>query len=82
MAVLSESDRAEIHAQWMRENNIPCGAFTKAELRAAVDAIDDWIDTNSSAFNTAIPQPARAELSAKQKAWLLAVVVQRRFNIA
>lgn len=81
MAALSENDRVLVWAQWMRENNILC-TITKTELRAAINAIDDWADSNSAEFNSAIPQPARSALTAKQKAWLLANVIRRRFEIS
>ena len=53
---------------------------TKADLRAAIDAIDTWVDSNAASLNTAIPLPARTSLSASQKAKLLAMVVLRRFR--
>ena len=49
---------------------------------AAVDAMDIWANDNAAAFNSAIPQPARGVLSAKQKAWLLFHVIRRRFELA
>lgn len=77
---LSEADRqavsAELQRNWSRLV-LPCG-ITKAQLKAAVDAIDTWCDDNQTSFNTAIPMPARATLSADQKAWLLCYVVRRR----
>jgi hypothetical protein len=82
MAILSTADRAALHGDWMRANTIPCGALTKAQLRAAIDAIDQWVDDNATAFNNAIPQPARGALSTKQKAHLLASVVERRWEVA
>ena len=82
MAVLPDADRTAVGNQWMRDNNTPLGALTKAELRAAVNAMDQWIDDNASAFNTSIPQPARAQLTAKQKAWLFSYVIKRRFEVA
>lgn len=80
MAVLVDADRAGVRNRFMRENTSPLGAVTKVNLRAAVDAIDQWVDDNATAFNTAIPQPARAQLTAKQKAALLFYVVTRRFE--
>lgn len=93
MAVLNDNDRRQIWQGYMRKlsansaesvNNgtgsIPI-AINKVELRAAIDAIDAWMDANGSSFNTAIPQPARGALTAKQKAELLVFVVQRRFEI-
>lgn len=77
MAALSTAERIEVWAQMMREATATLD-LTKAELRAAVDAVDDWADANAASFNTAIPQPARSALKAKQKAALLMYVVARR----
>jgi hypothetical protein len=84
MAVLSEALRAELWAEFMRQaGNITngAGAITKAELRAAVDAVDDWADSNASEFNSAIPQPARGAMSTKQKTMLLQYVILKRAGI-
>lgn len=82
MAVLPDPDRAEVAAQIQRVvGNVP-GSLSKADLRAAINAIDDWVDSNAASFNTAIPQPARGALSARQKAALLTYVVTRRFEVA
>jgi hypothetical protein len=81
MAPLSDPDRAALWAEFMRLNPDPCGALTKAELRAAVDAIDQWADDNATEFNQAIPQPARGVLTTKQKAFLLVFVVRRRHEV-
>ncbi len=80
MAVLSNQSRLECWAEAMRGQVPGSLSITKAELRAAVDAIDSWVDANAASFNTAIPQPARASLSASQKAALLVLVVSRRFR--
>lgn len=81
MAVLSDNDRADCWAQWMRESKTAIGgALTKAELRSAVNAIDQWVSDNASSFNTAIPQPARGVLTAAQKADLLVYVARKRFT--
>lgn len=82
MAVLSDSDRADLWAEFMRElsrDRDPVGVMTKADLRAAVNAIDDYLNTNASAINTAIPQPARGVLTTAQKARLLKAVVTQRY---
>jgi hypothetical protein len=55
---------------------------TKADLRAAVDAVDAWCETNAASLNTAIPQPARTQLTTKQKAWLLLHVVRKRLEVS
>lgn len=84
MAVLSDPDRASIHAEFVRlAQNVGNGAggLTKANILAAINAVDDWADTNASAFNTAIPQPARGAMTTKQKTFLLAYVIFKRAGI-
>jgi hypothetical protein len=79
MAVLTDPDRADLWADYMRDNTAPYGVLTKADLRAAVNALDDYFNANAAAINAAIPQPARGALSAAQKARLLQLVVARRY---
>lgn len=78
MAVLSDNDRAALWAAYMQQN-LESLTLTKTDLRAAVNAIDTYLNDNASAINTAIPQPARGALSTAQKALLLLFVVQRRY---
>lgn len=85
MAVLADQDRSEINRAFqalVSARREAFGALTKADIRAAVDAIDGWVDANQASFNSAIPQPARAQLTAKQKAELLLFVVRRRFEVS
>lgn len=80
MAVLSDNDRQALWADFMR--NFPAGetcGITKTQLRAAVDGLDDYLNTNASAINQAIPQPARGALTTAQKARLLQFVVAKRY---
>lgn len=83
MAVMTDAQRFEIWADFMRElsnERDPIGV-DKNDLRAAFNAADQWISDNASSFNTAIPQPARTALTATQKARLLMFVVRKRFNV-
>lgn len=83
MANLSAAQRAELWAAYMQdisEAREPC-AITKAQLRAAVDALDAWLETNAATINTAIPQPARGSLTAPQKARLLTYVIRQRYLV-
>ena len=80
MAVLTDAARAETHGRFMREETATFAAVTKADLRAAVNALDDFMEANASAINAPIPQPARAALTAAQKARLLALVVLKRWG--
>ena len=56
--------------------------LTKPEFLAAVNAVDAWVDLNASAFNLAIPQPARGVLTARQKAELLYRVALKRYQVS
>ena len=84
MAVLSTIDRRNVMAAYMEEasRTVQGLPLTKADLRAAFDAIDNWADANATSLNTAIPQPARGALTAGQKAALLSVVIRRRWEVA
>ena len=77
MPILTDTDRERTAAQWMRDNLEPA-SFTKAQLRAALDATDDWIQANDAAFNAALPQPFRGAATADQKTLLFCYVAMRR----
>lgn len=82
MAVLSDTERASIWADVMRQLSDAregC-AITKTDLRAAIDALDTFLDTNAATINAAIPQPARSGLTTGQKARLLAYVALKRWG--
>ena len=78
---LSGNDRFDIWARLMRRDE-SFGTLTKADLRAAVDATDDWVEDNKAAFSAAIPLPARSELTARQKALLFMAVAARKFEVS
>ena len=81
MAVLPAGERAACTASFTddksRVREVVAGV-TKADIRAAVNAIDDWCDLNATALNLAIPLPARTALTGQQKLDLFLRVVQRR----
>lgn len=85
MAELSEQDRAAVWADVMRQAALtirldhPVSNITKPDLRAAVNALDTWLDSNAASANAALPQPARGSLSTEQKAALLMYVIARRY---
>jgi hypothetical protein len=80
MAVLSDADRAACHGQFMRDEAAPVVGVLKADLLAAVIALDVFFDTNSTAINNAIPQPARAALTTAQKSRLVRYVIEKRYG--
>ena len=81
MAVLSDTNRADVWAEFMRQLSLERESLNvvKADLRAAVNAVDDWVETNKTAFNLALPIISRTNLTAAQKARLLSFVVTKRF---
>jgi hypothetical protein len=81
MAVLADADRVELWATYMQEagNLRELLPLTKSDLRAAVDALDDFLNANAAAINSAIPLPARAVLTVPQKARLLMFVIRQRY---
>lgn len=83
MATLSDTALRELWADLMRELSAARTVLnlSKTELRAAVDATDQWIDDNAAAFNAALPLPARTELTAKQKVRLFMLVAAKRYGV-
>lgn len=76
MATLSAQDRLDAVADYIRDDGV---SITKADLRAAFNALDDWFDTNAATLNAVLPQPARSDLSTAQKARLLRAVIAKRY---
>ncbi len=83
MAYLNEADRETVWAEMMEAQKARTGqnfgAITKADLRSAVDGLDAFLEDNAASINSAIPQPARAELTQQQKALLLQFVIAKRY---
>ena len=83
MAILADAERQALWAELMRllSEQGDTVSLTKAELRAAVDAADGWADAAAASCNSALPQPARGALTARQKALLLMFVIRRRWEV-
>ena len=81
MATLSTQDRIDLCADMMRVLSAiwELCAINKIDLRAAVNAADDWVEANKASFNNALPAAAKTNLTASQKARLLEFVVRQRF---
>lgn len=84
MAELSTEDRKRVYRGLMRfwSGLRESLALSKAELLAAVNATDTWIDDNQVSYNTALPQVARDNLTQAQKTVLFCVVALARVSIA
>lgn len=80
MAVLSNADRAACSRDFQVHPQVGTfGAVTKANILAAVNALDDFLETNAATINSVIPQPARGVLTVQQKALLLQFVIEKRY---
>lgn len=83
VATLTSADRQAIWSKFMEEaSRLWLGVnLSKLELRAAVDATDNWINSNAASFNTALPVEARTNLTTKQKWELFLLVARRRWEV-
>ncbi len=82
MAALTTQQRQDIRASYGRTVSARREAFalSRADLDAAIAAIDGWIDANATAFNNALPVAARTGLTAAQKTELFYLVAMKRFS--
>lgn len=84
MANLTDAERLECRALWNDLNakeRLRIAGLTKADMAAAVNALDTFFDQNAAAINTAIPQPARTALTVRQKALLVVAVIRKRYGV-
>jgi hypothetical protein len=79
MAVLSDQDRADVATEFMQQAKGPLSVI-KADIRAAVNGLDDWYNTNAASANAAIPQPARSALTLTDKAHMSNLIVSKRYD--
>lgn len=79
MAVLSNAERLEAMAAMMRSRNI--GSVTKTDLKAGIDATDNWIDSNQASFNTALPEPLKSAATTQEKTILFCYVALKRAGL-
>ncbi len=78
MTAMTTQERDRCWYQAMRD--WAWGAVLKTEGRAAVDAADDWVESNMTSFNSALPVGFRTKASTLQKAQLLAAVLWRKIG--
>jgi hypothetical protein len=78
MAVLDTTQRQAIRDAMMRSRPI---GIAKADLRAAVDATDTWLESNLASLNTAVPEPFRSVSTTDQKTMLLCYVLLKRAGL-
>jgi hypothetical protein len=83
MAVLDETARVDVWARLMRKYSTDGDSIgiNKADLRAAINALDDFMDANAATINNALPEPAKSSLTQAQKALMLSFVVLKRYQV-
>jgi hypothetical protein len=76
MPVLSDSDRALVAQRFMQEtsNLEESLGVLKADIRAAVNAADDWRVANAASANTALPPAFRTNATTAQKSRLMTMI--------
>jgi hypothetical protein len=83
MAALSNAIRLQlwrgIMRLWSRQGATLSGLL-KADIQAAINAADDWADSNAASYNSALPTAFRTNATAAHKALLLAMVVLARHD--
>lgn len=79
MAALSDADRRAVWAAWMETNKDPVG-IAKADLRAAFNAVDDWIDSNGASLLATFPEPAASSLTTAQKLNIFKQIANKRIG--
>lgn len=83
MATLSENSREQISVIIQSEissESLSVGSMTSSDIRAAVDATDDWQNSNAASFNTALPSAAQFNLSPTLKNRLFNLVAKNRWG--
>lgn len=82
MAVLSTTDRQRVWRVLMRywSRLREAVALSKADLQAAVNATDMWIDDNAASYNQALPSAAQTNLTAAQKVLLFCAIALMRVD--
>lgn len=83
MAVMNDADRKTAARALARQIFGPeiTANLDLDEIASMVSGLDDWVDANLAAINSAIPADVRAKASLQQKASALAYVAMKRGGI-
>lgn len=81
MAVLTEEERETskhdlIERFYVRLNKV--AALDTTEMRALINAADDWLEANAASYNAAIPLPLRAKATVAEKTAAFAIAAMKR----
>lgn len=81
MAVLTNQERREVSSQFQQGRAF--GVLLKADVQAAVDALDNFLDSGPflTAINNQLPEPAKSTLPPGFKRELLGLILRKRLGI-
>ena len=81
MALLPQGERDAAYKEYTNGGNCDGGlsALSTADVKAAVAALDQWLEDNAAAANAALPVAFRTAASDRQKALLMSFVIYRRY---
>ena len=82
---LDSTQRADTMRQMIQKMFVESNAtadLDTLEVRALVDAMDDYLEANQSAINQSIPLAVRQKASLTQKALAMAFVAMKRGGVA
>lgn len=80
MAVMTDNEKAQALYAFMYHDNMPPTACTKPELRAAIDAVDLFMDSQVANIRNQIAAGTRAKLSAREQRVLIKCIMQARYG--
>lgn len=84
MAVMVDANRQEVWKEFMRllsQDHSACPNVLKNDIKAAVDAVDQWVSDNAVSYNNALPVAFRNNATTAQKVRLLFRVIARRYDL-
>jgi len=83
MAELSTEDRQRIWRGLMRywsNARTTLADYSKADLQAAINATDIWIDDNQVAYNSSLPNPFKTQATDAEKSLMFCAVTMMRMS--
>lgn len=80
MAVLSDPERLAVAKAYMEDERTSHGAVLRSDIVAAVNALDDFFNTNATAINNALPTATKNNLTVSQKSRLVRYVIAKRYG--
>lgn len=83
MAILSDTIHTEISGRYQSDLSRireTLSGVTKSDIKAAIVAVDQWVQDNKTSFNNALPTATKNNLTASQKSQILVYVMERRFQ--